>query len=497
MARIAIAGFLHETNTFAPGFTTFADFDAKAAFGGIVRAEKMLANPKFPLATGGFVKAAQEAGHDLFPILWCFAEPGGYVTADAFERILGEIVFSLVQNGPFDAVYLDLHGAMVTTEHDDAEAEILRRVRAVVGSIPVVNSLDLHGNIGPGMMEQADAMVAYRTYPHIDMRATGERAFRLVETLLATGKPLAKAIRRLPFLLPIHRQSTFTEPCKSIYEDLEAIEAADPDLASLSFLPGFPLADIPMCGATVLAYGATQAAANRAAEKLAQIVAGHEAAFEPSLKTPKDAASLALGYTGNRSILLADIQDNAGAGGTSDTVGVIEALVAAKVPDAVVAILFDPESAAKAHAAGEGKAVTLDLGGKLVPGQTPFRTEVVVEKLADGPFAMTGPMNGGLTADLGKMAQVRIGGVRVVLSSARTQCNDQDYFRHVGIEPKDHKVIVVKSSNHYRADFQPLSDQIVEIAAPGACDMNPGNLKWTKLPAGMRLYGNGPAFSGG
>lgn len=492
MARIAIAGFLHETNTFAPGTTGYADFEART-MGGMMRGAKMLANPKFPMATGGFIAKAQAAGHELYPILWCFAEPGGYVTAAAFERITGEIIASLAANGPFDAVYLDLHGAMVTTEHDDAEAEILRRVRAVVGDVPVVNSLDLHGNIGDGMLRNADAMVAYRTYPHVDMRATGERAFRLVEALL-DGPPLAKAMRTLPFLLPIHRQSTFTEPCKSIYEALEKLEAEDPDIASMSFLPGFPLADIPMCGAVVLAYGKTQAAVDRAADRLAAAINAHEADFDPALKTPAEAAKLAFGYAGNRSMILADIQDNPGAGGTGDTVGIIEALVAQKVPDAVVAILADPESAAKAHAAGIGATVTLDLGGKSVPGQKPFRTEAVVEQLAEGSFALTGPMLGGLTSDLGKVARIRIGGVRVVVSSARTQCNDQDYFRHAGIEPKDHKIIVVKSSNHYRADFQPLSDAIVEVAAPGACDMNPANLPWTKLPEGMRLYGNGPAW---
>lgn len=492
MARIAIAGFLHETNTFAPGTTGYSDFDAPT-MGGILRGARIVENAKFPMATGGFVKLARAAGHELYPILWCFAEPGGYVTAAAFERIAGEIIASLAANGPFDAVYLDLHGAMVTTEHDDAEAEILRRVRAVVGEIPVVSSLDLHGNVGDGMLRHADALVAYRTYPHIDMRATGERAFHLVERLLA-GPPLAKAMRKLPFLLPIHRQSTFTEPCKGIYAALEQLEAEDPAIASLSFLPGFPLADIPMCGAVVLAYASTQAAADAAADKLAALIASHEAAFDPGLKTPVEAAKLAFGYTGNRSMILADIQDNPGAGGTGDTVGVIEALVRAEVPDAVVAILYDAESAAKAHAAGEGRAVTLDLGGKLVPGQKPLRAEAVVEKLADGPFPLTGPMLGGITANLGKVAQIRIGGVRVVVASNRTQCNDQDYFRHAGIEPKHHKIIVVKSSNHYRADFQPLSDAIVEVAAPGACDMNPANLPWTKLPEGMRLYGNGPAW---
>jgi microcystin degradation protein MlrC len=191
--------------------------------------------------------------------------------------------------------------------------------------------------------------------------------------------------------------------------------------------------------------------------------------------------------------VLADVQDNAGAGGTSDTVGMIEALVRAEAPDAVVGILYDPDSAAKAHAAGEGKTVTLDLGGKLVRGQKPFRASFVVEKVADGPFPLTGPMGSGLNANLGKVACLRIGGVRIVVASGRTQCNDQSYFRHAGIEPAEHKLIVVKSTNHYRADFESLADAVVAVAAPSVYDVNPANLAWHHLPKGTRLFGKGPA----
>ena len=494
MPRIAIAGFLHETNTFATDPTTYADFCKVAAFPGILRGAQMLENPRFPLATGGFVTAAKAKGWDLVPVLWCFAEPAGYVTADAFERVMAEIVHGIASNGPYDAVYLDLHGAMVTREYPDGEAEILRRVRAVIGpDMPLVNSLDLHGNVGPGMMAGADAMVAYRTYPHVDMRATGERAAVLIERLMANRKKLAKAYRRIPFLMPIHQQSTFMEPAKSIYAELERIEAADRQVASLSLLMGFPLADIEMCAPSVLAYGETQAAADKAADALVDFIMKRERAFVPGLKQPDEAVAAALASRGNRAVVLADVQDNAGAGGTADTVGLIEALVRAKAPDAVVAMVYDPESAAKAHAAGEGAEVTLDLGGKSVAGHKPMRAVFTVEKLADGPFPLTGPMGSGSTANLGKVAQLRIGGVRIVVTSGRTQCLDQAYFRHAGIEPAEHKLVVVKSTNHYRADFESIADAIIPVAAPSNYDVNPANLAWHNLPAGMRLYGNGPA----
>jgi microcystin degradation protein MlrC len=492
MARIAVAGFLHETNTFASP-TRYGDFASRPSGLGFLRGPALEPFATIPRGTGGFVTAALDAGHAIVPLMWCSAEPGGIVTSDAFERVMAEMLDRLAAALPFDALYLDIHGAMVAERYDDGEAEILRRVRAIVGeAMPLATSLDLHGNIGAGMVAGADAMVAYRTYPHVDMRETGARAFALIERLLARGK-LAKARRALPFLMPIHRQSTYTEPCRAIYAELARIEASDPRIASLSLLPGFPMADVPMCGPVVLAYADDQARADAAADALTAFIAAREAEFAPHLKTPEEAIAAAASAPAGKPVIFADVQDNSGAGGTSDTTGILEALVRAKVPDAIVAIVFDAESVAKAHAAGEGAEVTLDLGGKLVAGQRPYHAAFKVEKLIEGPFKLTGPMGKGLNADLGKVARLAIGGVRVVVSSKRTQCLDQAYFRCVGLEPADHRIVVVKSSNHYRADFQPIAGAVFDVAAPAVYDVNPANLAWRKLPRGLRLYGGGPA----
>ncbi|MBL8697324.1 MAG: M81 family metallopeptidase [Alphaproteobacteria bacterium] len=495
MARIAIAGFAHETNTFAPAPTAYVDFTEKNAYANGMRGAQVLANPEFAMPIGGFAAAARAAGDEMVPICWYAAEPAGPVTADAFERITAEIVHGVATSGAIDAVYLDLHGAMVADGYDDGEAEILRRVRAVIGPhMPLVASLDLHANVGPDMIRHASALVAYRTYPHVDMRETGARAHGLIKWCLANGRRPAVAVRRLPFIMPPHRQSTMTEPCIGIYAELANIEAGDPRLASLSFNMGFHLADIPMNGPSVIAYATDEAAARAAVDRLGTLVESHEAAFNVGLLPPREAIQLALQQPPGKPVVLADVQDNAGGGATADTVGILEALVAMKVDDAVLAILHDPESARAAHRAGTGATITIDLGGKLVPGHKPFRGSFVVEALSDGPFKLTGPMLRGNTGNLGKVAQLRIGGVRVVVSEGRTQCLDQAYFRHAGIEPKDHRLVVVKSTNHYRADFAPMAERIVEVAAPGLSSMDPASLPFTKLPDGIRMHGKGPAF---
>ena len=495
MLRIAIAGFAHETNTFAPTPTEFVDFTENNVNAKAMRGAQILANPDFALPIGGFIAAAKTAGDALAPICWYAAEPAGKVTPHAFERITAEIVHGIVEAGRIDAVYLDLHGAMVAADFDDGEAEILRRVRAVIGpSMPLVVSLDLHANVGPGMIEHASALVAYRTYPHVDMRATGARAHGLITWCLANGRRPAHAVRRLGFIMPPHRQSTMTEPARSIYAELDAIEKSNPDLASLTFNMGFHLADIAMSGPSVIAYAADEKSAKAAVDRLAKLVDSHEAAFNIGLTPPREAVQLALQQPPGKPVILSDVQDNAGGGATADTVGILEALVAAKVEDAVLAILHDPASAQAAHRAGIGATITLDLGGKLVAGHKPLHGSFTVEHLADGPFALTGDMMRGNRANLGKVACLRIGGVRIVVSEGRTQCLDQAYFRHAGIEPRDHRIVVVKSTNHYRADFGAMAERIIEVDAPGLSWMNPAKLPFKKLPEGIRLYGKGPAF---
>ena len=191
----------------------------------------------------------------------CGASPSAHVTKDAFERIVKVMVDGIAAAGPLDAVYLDLHGAMVTEHLDDGEGEILARVRKVIGKeLPLVVSLDLHANVTPEMVEHADALIAYRTYPHVDMAETGRASARHLALLLKTKQRFAKAFRQLPFLIPISWQCTNDQPTKGIYEKLAALESDA--VPTLSFAPGFPAADFRDCGPSVFAYGRTQADAD-------------------------------------------------------------------------------------------------------------------------------------------------------------------------------------------------------------------------------------------
>src|SRR5882724_3150574 len=286
MTRIVVGGFLHETNTFAPTKATYDDFVHGGGWPAMARGADVLKSIRnIIVGLAGFVEQAEAQGWEMTPTIFSAASPSAHVTRDAYERIVKVMVDGTTAAGPFDAVYLDLHGAMVTEHLDDGEGEILARLRKVIGKeVPLVVSLDLHANVTPEMVEHADALIAYRTYPHVDMADTGRAAARHLALLLRTKQRLAKAFRQLPFLIPISWQCTNDEPSKSIYQKLAALESED--VPTLSFAPGFPAADFPHCGPSVFAYGKTQADADAAVDEMARLIIGHESDFDGRIYTP-------------------------------------------------------------------------------------------------------------------------------------------------------------------------------------------------------------------
>ena len=495
MARIAFGGFQHETNTFAPSPATFADFERAGGWPGLTRGEALfaaVAGVNIPIA--GFVEQARKLGHELLPLSWSQATPSAEVTEDAFERITGQILEDLAALHDLDGLYLDLHGAMVTQHLEDGEGEILRRARDLIGpGLPLVVSLDLHANVTPEMVELADALIIFRHYPHIDMAETGARAARHLAALLDGRAGRAKAFRQLPFLIPLTSGCTLHEPAKGIYQRLA--ELADGAAASLSFACGFPPADIYHCGPSVVAYGRDQGAADAAADALLDFACAREAQFAPDLWRPADAVARAIEIArgARRPVILADTQDNPGGGGNSDTVGLLEELVAQGAERTALAILVDPAAAAAAHGAGEGAELTLALGAKSgLPGHRPLEARYKVERLGDGRFTGTGPFYGGARMELGAMALLALGGVKVVVGSHKLQAADQAIFRHLGVEPSAQKILALKSSVHFRADFQPIAEEILVVAAPGPVPVDNSSLDYRRLRPGLRLMPGGP-----
>jgi microcystin degradation protein MlrC len=489
MVRIAVGGFQHETNTFAPLPATLADFEAPDAWPGLVRGAALPEAVRgINLPAAGFIDAALAEGCKLMPLVWCAAQPSGRVTREAFETVSAMLLDGLSACTSLDAVYLDLHGAMVAEHVDDADGELLARVRRRVGrDVRLVASLDFHANVSPRMVEAADELVGYRTYPHVDMAETGARAFGLLHDLLPAPPP-AKVHRALPFLIPLTSQCTLIEPMRSL---MQATVGPTPDgVGLLEFFPGFPAADVAECGPTLVGLGRDPQAVSRAVGDLEAAVLEREGGFRLELVPIAEAVAQARRHDGRpgHPLVLADTQDNPGAGGNADTTSLLKALAEADVPGTLVGVLWDPDAAARAHAAGEGATVELALGARTAfPGETPLLARYRVERLGNGRFVGTGPFYRGGRFELGPMALLALGRVRVAVASRKQQAADQAMFRHVGVEPAEATVLALKSSVHFRADFGPMASRVLLVEAPGPNPADPARLPFTRLPPGRRL----------
>lgn len=502
LMRVAIAGFQHETNTFAGPRATFADFEMADSWPGLLRGEDVIEGTRginLPIA-GIAGAAAKRADVEIVPILWANAEPCAYVTDDAFDRIAGEVCSRLADAGPLDGICLDLHGAMVTESHTDGEGEFLARIRRVVGpDMPITASLDLHANLTRRMVETASALAIFRSYPHLDMAATGARAFELLERLMA-GEPLAKAYAPAPYLIPLTQQHTGSAPCDRLYERLERPLASGAVSADIAM--GFPAADIPEMGPAVLAYGETAASAEAAVAALLEAFADAEPAFEDPMMPAAEAVSLAIAAAGSGAgsgagaakgpVVIADAQDNPGAGASSDSTGLLRALVDGGARGAALALLNDPAAASEAVRLGPGAVLEAALGGRSgVAGDAPFRAHFRVLAVSEGRFAFTGEMNAGAAAEIGLTARLQVlsqqSDVQVLVGSRRCQCLDQAVFTHLGFDPRAARILGVKSTVHFRADFEPIASDVLVAEAPGATPCRPDRVVYRRLRRGVRL----------
>jgi microcystin degradation protein MlrC len=466
--RVGVAGVQHETNTFAESRADFREFVQADAWPGLsLGNEVRIAVKGMNVPTAGMLNALRESPYEAVPLLWASASPSGPVTKDAFEALWWLFERALRASGPIDALLLELHGAMVTEHLASGDSEWLRRTRSVVSpSLPVVVVLDFHANISQDMVDLCDLILVYRTYPHVDAAACGAHAVEMMRPLVQGRRP-AHALRRAPFLISLPWQSTLVQPMARL---MAAAQAPSDGVWHVSLAAGFPLADVEDSAPAVVAYAQTQELADAAADRLMQAMVDARADFGGRLWSPEHAVLYARAHgRSGAPVVLADTQDNPGAGGSGDTTELLHALIRANANDVCVGLVFDPEFVAQAHAVGTGAVVDMPLGGKRPRSSSPpVPGPWNVQSLGNGRFPATGPFYAGCRMELGPMACVSRNGVRIVVASRRQQAADQAMFRHLGIEPREFAVLALKSSVHFRADFTAIAKEILVVEAEGA-----------------------------
>lgn len=468
--RIACGGVQHETNTFSITPTTLADFERDSGCGADFDGGETIVTLYRNTGTiqGGYLDAAAEQGVELLSLLSAHAQPSGVVTKETFDTLLGTFLKRLEAVMPVDGVVLDLHGAMVAEEHEDAEGAFVAAVRELVGAeIPIIVTLDLHANITQQMAELCNCIVGFDTYPHVDMRERGREAVELlVRTIKGEVHP-KQAYRQLPLLTMPPMQCTLREPMQSFMQSVFEMEQ-EPGILTATVSMGFPFADIRDAGVSVLVTAdGDQELADRKADELANRLWNMRDALQPKLTTIEET----MRFTNEEAeglVIFADGSDNPGGGAPCDGTVALRAMIEADFQGGIVGILHDPETVEQAHAAGVGAVIDARIGGKTDDRHgTPVETKAYVKTLSDGKFIHRGPMRQGFPGDFGRMAALVIGGVEVVVSTNRTQLLDTEMLRIVGIMPETRRLLVVKSAVHFRADLGPLASDIFDADTPG------------------------------
>jgi microcystin degradation protein MlrC len=476
---VFLAMMSHETNTFSPLPTDRAQFEARHLHYGGQILEVFRGTGT---CVGGMIEGAARRGLALVPSVAAAASPAGRVTADIYEHVKQRILADLEAAGPLDGVLLDLHGAMVTETLDDGEGDLIRAVRRAVGPrVPIAVTLDLHTNLSADMVRHADLLHGYKTYPHVDMAERGvEAAERLADVIAGRIRPTA-AFRKPPLLPPLGSQRTAVGPMRRLGDLAGEIEN-DPRVISVSVFAGFSLADIPDAGLGI--YVATHddpALAGALAGRLARTAWEHRAEFIHTAPPPREAVASALAAEG-QPIVLADMADNTGGGAAGDGTEILRELLRAGARSAVVACLWDPQAVRECVKAGVGARVTLTVGGKVDDRHgAPLTVTGTVRTLSDGRFVHRGPMMRGLEGRLGPTAVLDVDGVKVILISYRWQTLDPEMIRFVGLDPLAHKILVVKSTIHYRAAFEPIAKEIIEVDAPGLSSSNLSRFEYKRV----------------
>lgn len=461
--RIAIGELMHETNTFSNVPTTKELFQLWEWETG---AELVANHRQVRDFLGGMIDRAEELGIEVVPTFATMAYPAGTITKETYDELKSTLLQTLAQAGPVDAICLSLHGAGVAEGVDDLEGDLLQAVRDAFGySIPLIVTLDLHGNLTEKMVSEADALLGVHLYPHIDCYERGREAVELAEKMVLGAVKPKMHLTRLPLMIPT--STTNLSPAKDINERCYKWEQ-EAGVIDCAFFHGFPYTDIPQVCVSVLAVtNGDEQLAKRASEDVAALIWDKREEFSPNVLSCAEAIEQAL-RTEGMPIVINETSDNPGGGTPGDGTHLLRAMLDAGLEKACFGFIYDPQAVEIAHQAGAGATIEIELGGKTddLHGE-PIPLTAYVKSLSDGRFTASTPMGRGSLVNLGKSVRLQAGGVDIIVCSVKSQVLDEQIFLLHGIDVSTYKIVALKSSQHFRAAFEPISAAIVTADSPG------------------------------
>jgi microcystin degradation protein MlrC len=465
--RVLSGQIKHETNTFSRLSTTLDSYRERyLCLGGDVA--KAMRGTLTEM--GAFLAAADRFGWSLVYPIAANATPSGRLTSETWYYLRDKLLTSLERDGPFDGILLSLHGAMVTETTEDAEGELLAMLRERVGpDMPICVTLDLHANVTERMANNASTLIAYRTYPHVDMYERGMQAAELLQRAMDGEIRPVCLTRHRPQIDGADHGRSQSGPMAELLRRAARYEQ-EPGILVVSIQAGFPWADIRDTGPSIaVTHDGAEARATEIAESMMDYVweTRHQRTIEV-ISTKEAMARCKGGASDGKPVVLADFSDNPGGGSYGDSPALLRAMVEAGVTNAAFGVITDPEVVQASIAAGVGGKINVALGGKFDTEVTPpFDVKATVVSLSDGAFTHEGPMTKGLKASMGPTTVLRIGSTDTIVTTHRLQVLDRQIFVSQGIQPTEKAFVAVKSAHHFRAAFEPIASEVILVDAAG------------------------------
>lgn len=490
MQKMFVSMLATETNTFSPMPTGLNVWKDTLLLRKSDPPES--APPMLQAALAMLRSATEDRGWELETGLFAFAQPAGRTPRALYEELRDELLADLQAAMPVDAVLLLLHGAMVADGYDDCEGDLLRRVREIVGPhVPVGAELDLHCHITQQMLDHATALVGYKEYPHVDIAA---RMLDLLAIVTDAAEGKVRPVMSTFDCRMIGMFHTTREPMRSFVDDLAALEGSH-GVLNAWVGHGFPYGDVPDLGATlVVVTDDNKPHGDAIAEEMGRKFFAMRDHVRASVMTVAECLTKAA-IASAHPVTIADTGDNAGGGAPSDSTFFLAEMIERGIENAAIAPLWDPVAVTVCQDAGVGSTIQLRIGGKMGPSSgNPVDVTATVIALADDlPNALNG-----VDVPLGASAAIKVHlgedrsiaperGIDVVLNSRRGQAYATTIFSELGIDPTQKRMLVVKSTQHFYAAFEPISAQVMYAGDLGALTRDMGRLPFTRANA-KRLW---------
>ena len=476
---VAIGMINHETNCFSAIETPLSAWKERIF---AIGEDILNSNKGRRTNIGGFMEIAEREGWTLLPTVAASAVPSAPTDAKTYAY-LKNLLLEPLKHQKVDAVWLAMHGAMMAEGVDDPELDMVTEVRKLVGDVPIVVTLDLHANLQKEMVENCDAIFGYDTNPHIDLYERAVEAAELLSGIFNESLETKTAFAHPPMTPPTINMRTGEGPMVALFNKAREYEK-QPGVYNVSVFGGFPFVDAPYVGLSIVTTAKDKEMAQKISDDIAELAWDNRNEFLKDLPNTIDALNQVEAIWDDadpRPIIIADVADNPGGGGSGDTTELMLELIKRNLPHSCAALLWDPETVQQAIKVGVGNKGIFKLGGKTsLEYGPPIEIEAYVAALSDGHYSAYDP-NARDIVRIGPATRLIIGNVQIIVNSIRLACNNADMIRALGLEPAKQRLLLIKSRGHFRASFQPMSKEIIEVDAPGAANPNLSRYPFERL----------------